>query len=143
MKPDLLYVSWGGTGRAASVRKAMRRAMAEDRSLRYLAVLDDEHFADLDRSMLDIVADELNWMLDAQLELTKSQVGADQLEVSVDVVTGEVVELVVASVAESGDTDILIGAPVPVAGHDSIDSMIGQIIERTGCRVEVVQPDAS
>jgi hypothetical protein len=32
---------------------------------------------------------------------------------------------------------------VPVVGHDSIDSVMGQIAERTGCPVELVRPDAT
>lgn len=143
MSSELLYVSWGGTGRAASVRKAMQRAMTEDRPLRYLGVLDDEHFADLDNAMLEILTQELHWLLDAQLELTKSQVGGEDLDVSVDVAAGQVVDLVVDSVKETTGTDILLGAPVPVAGHDSIETMISQIAKRTGCRVELVRPDAS
>ncbi|MCP5033979.1 MAG: hypothetical protein GY939_19430, partial [Actinomycetia bacterium] len=81
----ILYVSWGGTGWAASVREAMRRAMTDNvdgdgengqRGLRYLAVLDDEHFADLDDNMLALVTEELRWLIDAQLELTRRQLGA-------------------------------------------------------------------
>ncbi|MGI9613616.1 MAG: hypothetical protein ACR2QO_11935 [Acidimicrobiales bacterium] len=143
MSSELLYVSWGGTGRAASVRTAMQQAMTEDRPLRYLAVLDDEHFADLDDAMLKILTKELHWLLDAQLELTKSQVGGDGLDVSIEVAAGRVVDLVVGSVEDGAGTDILVGAPVPVAGHDSIETLISQIAERTGCSVEMVQPDPS
>ena len=77
----ILYVSWGGSGRAASVRAAMRLALEQPeesgRGLRYLAVLDDEHFADIDDNLLAVVSDELRWVLDAQLELTRNQLGAE------------------------------------------------------------------
>lgn len=142
MTAELLYVSWGGTGRAASVREAMRRAMVTERPLRYLAVLDDEHFADLDESMIRLVGDELQWLLDAQLELTKTQIGGDELAVAVDVIAGRVADVVADAVGEGSEVDILIGAPIAVAGHDSVESLIEQIATRTGCRVELVQPDA-
>ncbi len=140
---ELLYVSWGGTGRAASVRSAMRRAVSEQRALRYLAVLDDEHFSDLDRQMTELVSDELFWLLSAQIELTRSQLGVADLAVEIEVKAGQVVELVAETVAEVGKTTILIGAPVPVAGHDSVQSMIDSISSQTGCEVLVVMPDAT
>jgi len=143
MGAEFLYVSWGGTGRAASVRKALRRAMAEERSLRYLAVLDDEHFADLDEAMLEIVSGELHWLLDAQLELTKSQVGAEDLDVPISVAAGQVVDVVAASVGDAATTHVLIGAPVPVVEHQSIDELVAQIARRTGAQVELLRPDAT
>ncbi len=142
MTGELLYVSWGGTGRAASVREALRRAQADDRTLRYLAVLDDEHFADLDGAMIELVRDELHWLLDAQLELTRGQVGAGEVEVAIDVTVGRVADAVAGAVGGTSGVDILIGAPVPPAGDESVESLIDQIADRTGCRVELVQPTA-
>ncbi len=140
---DLVYVSWGGTGRAASVRKAMQRALTTDRPLRYLAVLDDEHFADLDRLMIGLVTDELEWLLDAQIELTRSQLKADDLDVQVEVAAGRVLEVLRSRIDESGRTEVLIGAPVPVIGHHSITDVLDQISGWPGCTAEVVMPDAS
>lgn len=137
---ELLYVSWGGTGRAASARQAILRAKADGRAIRYLAVLDDEHFADLDPRMRELVADELDWLLDAQLELTREQVGASDVAVTVEVRTGQVVDLVVETIEAIGVTPVLIGAPVPVAGHETIDALMAVIGERTGCPVELVRP---
>jgi len=143
-RTEILYVSWGGTGRAASVRQAMRRAVAEQRPLRYLAVLDDDHFSDLDRPMIDLVANELGWLLEAQIELTRSQIGAEDLPVSVEVRSGRLVDLVAETVAAAaGPNDenlVLIGAPVPVAGHDSIQTLIDQIAGQTGSKVDLVLP---
>lgn len=137
---ELLSVSWGGTGRAASVREAVRQAIDERRPLRYLAVLDDDHFADLDHAMIALLTEELQWLLDAQLELIKIQLGADDMHVAVTVGAGQVVDLVVDTVASTGATRVLIGAPVPVAGHDTIQSMVDQIADRTGCKVGLVVP---
>lgn len=138
----IVYVSWGGTGRAASVRQAMRRAVAERRPLIYLAVLDDGHFADLDSSIIDVLLDELDWLLDAQLELTKEQLGADELDVRRIVRAGDVIALVDEVIAKIGPTDVLLGAPVPVVGHDSMDTMTARIERETGSAVQVVAPPA-
>lgn len=139
----VVYVSWGGTGRAASVREAMRRAMEEQRPLRYLAVLDDDHFADLDSAMITLVTDELEWLLEAQLELTRSQIGADDLDVAILVRAGQVVDLVADAVGATSGAEVLVGAPVPVADHRSVEEVIGQIARRTGCPVHLVLPDES
>jgi hypothetical protein len=44
-------------------------------------------------------------------------------------------------VAETGQTEILIGAPVPVAGHESVQVVIDLIETRTSCKVTLVLPD--
>lgn len=140
----MLYVSWGGTGRAASVREAMRRAMADETNdeagLRYLAILDDAHFADLAGRTRGLVADELEWLLDAQLELTRSQLGANDFPIDVVVRSGDVVEAVVDVLGERGPADVLIGAPVPVAGHDTVESLIDALRARISGKVSIVVP---
>lgn len=144
----ILYVSWGGSGRAASVRAAMAHALAEDesvgRGLRYLAVLDDGSFADLDGDTLDLVADELRWLLDAQLELTKRQLGAESLIVEVVVRRGDVVEAVVDVLGERGPADVLIGAPVTPAGsgYATVDDLQQALAGRVDASVSVVEPVA-
>lgn len=138
--PALIYLSWGGTGRGACLREAMSRAYGEGRPLVYLAVLDDSGFGDLDESMLSIVSDELAWLLDAQVELSRTQVGADDLPVSIEVRAGSVSALVAEAVATIGPTDVLIGAPVPLAGHASIETLIDQIEAETAAKASVVTP---
>jgi hypothetical protein len=149
----ILYVSWGGTGWAASVREAMRQAGSGDRAatsvqaqgearprLNYLAILDDAHFADLDDSMLVLVKEELQWLLEAQMELNREQVAADDLTVEVLVRTGDVVDAVAEVVDRYGPAQVLIGAPVDVTGYDSVEGLIGAIRHRTGGSVTVVEP---
>ncbi|MEM9135072.1 MAG: hypothetical protein AAF962_15160 [Actinomycetota bacterium] len=142
----ILYVSWGGSGRAASVRAAMSRALAQEesvgRGLRYLAVLDDGSFADLDDNTLDLVADELRWLLEAQLELTKRQLDAADLIVEVLVRRGDVVEAVVDVLGERGPAEVLIGAPVTPAGsgYATVDDLRQALAGRVEARVSVVEP---
>lgn len=140
----MLYVSWGGTGRAASLREAMRRALAvedgDDVGLRYLAILDDGAFGDIDPGTRRLVADELEWLLNAQLELTRDQLGRRDLPVDVVVRSGDVVEAVVDVLGERGPADVLIGAPVPVAGHESIESLTEALRARISGSVTIVVP---
>ena len=150
----ILYVSWGGSGWAASVRHAMRLAVAGGDSpsdagdgagisggLGYLAILDDDHFADLDRSLLDLVTEELRWLLDAQLELTRDQVGAHDLDVEVVVRRGNVVDIVRAVVGERSVGRVLVGAPVaPAAGHPSAEALLATLRSEISPPVDVVEP---
>ena len=142
----ILYLSWGGSGRAASVRAAMLKAVAQDestgRGLRYLAVLDDGNFADLDGDTLDLVADELRWLLDAQLEMTKRQLDAEDLIVEVVVRRGDVVEAVVDVLGERGPAEVLIGAPVTPAGsgYDTVEELRRALTERVEAEVSVLEP---
>ncbi len=143
----ILYVSWGGTGWAASVREAMRRAIiagangdskSGQRGLRYLAVLDDGHFADLDNNMLALVTEELHWLLDAQLELTRRQLGATDLAIEVIVSTGDIADAVVDALAEHGSAEILIGAPLPA--HENIEALTSDLEARTEIEISLVTP---
>lgn len=137
---DLVYVSWGGTGRAASLRSAMHTASEAERGLVYLAVIDEESFDDLDDVMVDLVRDELEWLLDAQIELTKRQLDVASLPVRVIVRRGDVDEHVAEVVESIGETLVLIGAPVATKGHDSVAAMVESLRERTGRPVELVDP---
>ena len=67
-----------------------------DPGLRYLAILDDGAFGDLDDPTRALIADELAWLLKAQLELTRVQLGEGRLPVDV-VVCSETVGGVVPS----------------------------------------------
>ena len=137
-RAELLYVSWGGTGRAATVREALGRAGSSGRALVYLAILDDEAFGDIDPVMLELARHELSWLLDAQLELTRSQTNLDDVPVRVLVRTGDVAARV-GEVAESvGAVEVLVGAPVPPARTETIEALVDLIARRVAVPVEVV-----
>lgn len=138
---ELVYVSWGGTGRAASLRSAMATAASAGSGLVYLAIIDQDTFADLDDSMVDLVQDELEWLLDAQIELSKEQIGAQDLAVRVLVRRGDVDAHVITVVETLGETSVLIGAPAASAGHESVEAMVQSLRQRTGRPVDLVQPD--
>ena len=128
---ELVYVSWGGTGRAAAVREAMTRAGAAGRGLVYLAILDDASFGDIDTAMLELAREELAWLLDAQLELTRSQTELDDLAVRVVVRTGDVVDRICELAQTTGDSEILIGAPGPQVE----DGLVSELAEAVRLRV--------
>ena len=138
---QVLYVSWGGTGRSSSLRAAFREAASDGGPLVYLAVLDQSSFGDVDDEMARVVADELEWLLDAQINLTRSQLGLDDLPVQVSVRRGEVIDEVVEAIETMGDAKILLGAPVPIAGHESLDAFVASVARRTGQETSVASGD--
>ena len=142
MAQELVYVSWGGTGRGATLRAAMQKACNEDQGLLYLAVLDDASFADLDDTFLGVVRDELEWLLDAQLEVTKTQLGVEELPVRVIIRSGDVAEQVAEVARTLGDTQIIVGAPVPLARHESIEALLEEIQVRVDMPVSLVSAES-
>ncbi len=142
MSDELVYVSWGGTGRGATLRTAMERASEEGKGLLYLAILDNAGFADLDAAFLAVVKDELEWLLDAQLNVTKTQLGVDELPVRVLIRGGDVAEQVADVVSAMGETEVVVGAPVPLAAHESIDSLVDELRAKVSVPVSVVEAEA-
>lgn len=138
--PELLYVSWGGTGRAATVREALGRAGNSGRGLVYLAILDDSAFGDIDDAMLDLAREELAWLLDAQLELTRSQTNLDDVPVRVLVRTGDVVDRVAEAVEATVPTEVLVGAPIGLVGSEAVVDLVAMVRDRVAIPVEVIEP---
>lgn len=137
---ELVYASWGGTGRAVTLRLALIQAAEAGAGLVYLAILDDRSFGDLDETLRDLVADELRWLLEAQLELTKSQTGLDEVAIRLLVRAGDVVDEI-SEVAETvGPTRVLIGGPVPGSGGEDAGELLSRIEADVSAPVEILQP---
>ncbi len=139
---NVLYVSWGGSGRAASLRAAFRRAAADDAALIYLAILDEETFDDVEDEMGLVLVDELEWLLDAQVNLAKSQIGAE-VPVRVLVRQGSLVDRIAEVAATLGSPLILIGAPVPAGAGEAVDGLLAAVKTATGQEPELVDIDGT
>ena len=138
---ELIYVSWGGTGRGAALRAAYDQAADADQSLTYLAILDPPHFADLDPGFIKLVIDELEWLLNAHM-LTVAEAGYKQVETTrVIVRTGNVDDEVVQLAKASGAQSIVLGAPIAI-GDTSVDELVAALRRQTGIAVTVADPDA-
>ena len=138
---ELIYVSWGGTGRGAALRAAYDPAADADQSLTYLAILDPPHFADLDTGFIKLVIDELEWLLNAHM-LTVAEASYKQVETTrVIVRTGNVDDEVVQLAKASGAQSIVLGAPIAI-GDTSVDELVAALRRHTGIAVTVADPDA-
>ena len=142
MPGEMIYVSWGGTGRGAALRAAYEQAAEAGQSLTYLAILDPPNFADLDESFLGLVVDELEWLLNAHMR-TVAEASFGQVESTRIIVrTGEVDDEVEALASSTQAENIVIGAPVDVGGK-TVDELVGYLRDRTGVEVSIVDPDAA
>lgn len=139
---ELIYVSWGGTGRGAALRAAYEQAAEAGQGLTYLAILDPPTFSDLDQGLLKLVADELDWLLNAHMrtvaEASYREVESTRVLVRIGEVDDEVEALATSSNAEA----IVLGAPIAVGGT-SVEELVQALQKRTGVPVAVVDPDAS
>jgi len=127
---ELLYVSWGGNGRTVALRTAFEEALQRDKSLLYLAVLDEDHFGDLDKKFLSLVVDELEWLLDAQLRLVAGQLDADGHPARILVRVGDVyTEL--GDVVKASAVDLIV---IP----EEVGETAAQITNITNIAVETV-----
>ena len=138
---ELVYVSWGGTGRGAALRAAYEQAAEEGQSLTYLAILDPPTFSDLDSELIKLVADELNWLLNAHMRTVAEASYREVESTRVVVRVGEVDDEVEALVAASSVEAIVLGAPVALGGT-SVEELMQALQKRTGVPVSIVDPDA-
>lgn len=145
MKKETIYVSWGGTGRGAAVRAAVRRAGENGQNLRYLAILDDNQFGDLTPKLADMVSAELTWLLKAQLRMI-DLLTEPAVEATVEICNGDI-EYNVARVAARIQADlILLGAPIGkrLTGSSRKDSteLLDALRRVTGADVEIIGDDS-
>lgn len=140
MSGEMIYVSWGGSGRGAALRAAYEQAASAQQSLTYLAILDPPHFADLDAGLISLVVDELDWLLNAHMR-TVAEASFGQVETTrVLVRTGEVDDEVQELVQATGAETVVIGAPLDLSGN-SVDELVDALRARTGADVQVIDPD--
>ena len=143
MVRELVYLSWGGSGRGVAFRDAYERAVAEQRGIVYLAILDSSTFGDLDRALLDFVVEELTWLLEAQLRLVDREQPQTRVSTRTVVRIGDIGEEVADLVEGLGTDLVLIGAPIPLSADGTVDALVRDLSERTGAIVEVIgEPEA-
>lgn len=140
MSGEMIYVSWGGTGRGAALRAAYEQAAESEQSLTYLAILDPPSFGDLDRGLLSLVVEELEWLLNAHMRTVAEASFGHVDSYRVIVRTGEVDDEVEALVRESGAGTVVLGAPIDIHGRD-VDELVAALRQRTGADVMIIDPD--
>jgi nucleotide-binding universal stress UspA family protein len=141
---EVVYVSWGGTGRSEALRAAFERVGDARSDLRYLAILDDDQFGDLTPALSETVKNELEWLLAAQLRMIDLQTEQD-VGFTIDVRQGDVEDVTLAVAKETAAELILLGAPLPTnhgaARRTGIEELVDALRSQTGADVEIVGPE--
>ena len=127
---EVIYASWGGNGRGLALRSAFEAAIERDAPLLYLGIVDQDHFGDLDGRYVTLIEEELQWLLDAQLQLVADQVGVSEHDARILVRTGTVEEVLADVVTASSAQLIMI--PTEVSDHQQ------SITQSSGVTVELV-----
>lgn len=137
---EVIYASWGGNGRGSALRSAFETAVERDVPLLYLAILDKATFGDLDDTYRELVVDELEWLLDAQLRLAADQLDAEGHQARFVVQVGDVAEEVVQVAAATQAELVLIPDDAQPTGSlgETPAAMASTLAELTGASVEVV-----
>ena len=126
----MIYASWGGNGRGLALRSAFEAAIERDAPLLYLGIVDQDHFGDLDGRYVTLIEEELQWLLDAQLQLVADQLGVSEHDARILVRTGTVEEVLADVVTASSAQLIMI--PTEVSDHQQ------SITQSSGITVELV-----
>lgn len=125
---EVVYVSWGGNGRGLALREAFEAALERGVPLVYLAILDDDHFGDLDTSYLNLVIDELEWLLDTQLRLVANSLDAKGHAARFMVRAGPVYA-VIADVVETSGAELVLIPDEVAASADAVSRAAGVPVE--------------
>ena len=139
---ELIYVSWGGTGRGAALRVAYDQAADADQTLTYLAILDPPHFADLDTVLITLVVDELEWLLNAHLRtVADSQLQRGRKRPGSSCAPAR---STTRSSRCAGDWRRVHRArrAARTADGTSVEELVSALRERTGADVSIVFPEA-
>jgi len=127
---EVIYASWGGNGRGLALRSAFEAAIERDAPLLYLGIIDRTHFGDLDDGYISLIAEELEWLLDAQLRLVADQLGVGELDARILVRSGAVIEEITQAAAASSAQLVMI--------PDEVSDQRDTIASATGVPVELV-----
>lgn len=131
----ILYLSIAGAGTSDTLEEALIVAVEADSDLRYVAVVDDQHFGDVDDATMDMVADELRFLLRAQLIAVRRRVTSSP---DGHVVIHRGTALSAVGGADDDDVDVvLIGGPLALDAA-AVSELIEKLKRGAGVDVRVL-----
>ncbi len=135
---DILYVSWGGSGRNDTLEAAARRAKDAGVGFIYLGVVDNQKFGDVAKATMETLINELEFILRSQTFAVMRQINGTGVETRVVVRRGEIAEAI-KSVAESvGVSSVLVGGPLPIHAQQTAAQVIDQLQIDTGLKITLI-----
>lgn len=133
-----LYVSWGGSGTTDSLRNAARQANESETALVYLGVVDDDSFGDVDGATMEMLLEELNFLLRTQLVGVTRQIGAPDLPTSVEIRRGSVADAITGVATSMGVASVLIGGPLPISHSEDPEAVVAELSKSCGIKLSLI-----
>lgn len=130
----ILYLSLAGSGTSDTLEIALIAAVEAETTLRYLAVVDDDQFGDVDGATMTMVAEELRFLLRAHLVAVQRRLTASP-EASVVIVRGSAMDAVGST--DAIITEVLIGGPLTL-DPDAERELVAELARRSGTAVRVL-----
>ena len=135
---DIVYVSWGGSGRNDTLEVAARRAKDAGVGFIYLGVVDNQKFGDVAKPTMETLINELEFILRSQTFAVMRQINGTGVETSVVVRQGEVAEAIKSVAKSAGVSSVLVGGPLPIRDQQTAAQVIDQLRIDTGLTVTLI-----
>lgn len=135
---DIVYVSWGGSGRNDTLEAAARRAKDAGVGFIYLGVVDNQKFGDVAKPTMETLINELEFILRSQTFAVMRQINGTGVETSVVVRRGEVAEAIRSVAEDAGVSSVLVGGPLPVRDQQTAAQVIDQLQLDTGLTITLI-----
>ncbi|NNF53539.1 MAG: universal stress protein [Acidimicrobiales bacterium] len=135
---DIVYVSWGGSGRNDTLEDAARRAKDAGVSFIFLGVVDNQRFGDLPKPTMKTLLRELEFILRSQTFAVMRQINGTGVETQVVVRQGEVAEAIKSVAETAGVSSVLVGGPLPIRDQQTAAQVIDQLQVDTGLKITLI-----
>ncbi len=135
---DIVYVSWGGSGRNDTLEEAARRAKDAGVGFIYLGVVDNQKFGDVAKPTMETLLNELEFILRSQTFAVMRQINGTGVETKVVVRQGEVAESIKSVAEAAGVSSVLVGGPLPTRDQQTPAQVIDQLRIDTGLTITLI-----
>lgn len=135
---DIIYVSWGGSGRNDTLEDAARRAKDAGVSFIYLGVVDNQRFGDVAKPTMATLLEELEFILRSQTFAVMLQINGSGVQTRVVVRRGEIAEAIKSVAEAAGVSSVLVGGPLPIRDQQTAVQVIDQLQIDTGLKITLI-----
>ena len=144
--PLIICATRGGEGSRAVQSAASARARDEGAHLRFVYVVDDTRYADVDPILRPAVRQELLWLGQTLLELARRRGRLAGASADIDILEGAMRQQLIAYLREHQPQAFYLGAPrgmsANVFDNDEIEQFALEIEQETGIDVMLIRPES-
>lgn len=145
--PLIVCATRGGEGSRAVQSAASARARDEGAHLRFVYVVDDTRYADVDPVLRPALRQELVWVGQTLLELARRRGRLVGASADIDILEGGMRQQIIAYLRQHQPLAFYLGAPrgtsANIFGDEDIEQFALEIEQDTGIDVMLIRPDDS